>query len=46
MVPHTTLKSAARCPARIAPLAERAPIRFPTRVEAATPSDNLSETLK
>jgi len=37
MLPTMTLSNAAACAANFAPTGERAPIRLPTRAEAATP---------
>ena len=41
--PTRTLKNAAAWLARWAPRADRAPIRFPTRAEAATPENVVSD---
>ncbi|KAF7289113.1 hypothetical protein HMN09_01359500 [Mycena chlorophos] len=39
-IPTTTLTSAAACAACFAPIGDRAPMRFPTLADAATPIPN------
>lgn len=41
MAPARTLTRAERCPANLAPAAERLPMRLPTRADAATPVNNI-----